>query len=69
MTCCIEDVQFIGFKCKYNDEESIPHKSWIDITAEVKVEFAMEYKGKGPVLYPISIEMAEKPEDELVYFS
>ena len=69
MTCCIEDVQFIGFKCKYNDEESIPHKSWIDITAEVKVEFAMEYKGKGPVLYPISVEMAEKPEDELVYFS
>ena len=69
MTCCIEDVQFIGFKCKYNDEESIPHKSWIDITAEVKVEFAREYKGKGPVLYPISVEMAEKPEDELVYFS
>lgn len=69
MTCCIEDVQFIGFKCKYDNEESIPHKSWIDITAEVKVEFAMEYKGKGPVLYPISIEMAEKPEDELVYFS
>lgn len=69
MTCCIEDVQFIGFKCKYDDEESIPHKSWIDITAEVKVEFAREYKGKGPVLYPISVEMAEKPEDELVYFS
>ena len=69
MTCCIEDVQFIGFKCKYDNEESIPHKSWIDITAEVKVEVAMEYKGKGPVLYPISIEMAEKPEDELVYFS
>ena len=69
MTCCIEDVQFIGFKCKYDDEASIPHKSWIDITAQVKVEFAREYKGKGPVLYPISIEKAEKPEDELVYFS
>lgn len=69
MTCCIEDVQFIGFKCKYDGEESIPHKSWIDITAEVKVEFAREYKGKGPVLYPISVEKAEKPEDELVYFS
>lgn len=69
MTCCIEDVTFIGFKCKYKDEEQIPHKSWINITAEVKVEFAKEYKGKGPVLYPVSIEPAEKPEDELVYFS
>ena len=69
MTCCIEDVTFIGFKCKYDKENEIPHKSWIDITAEIRVEFAREYKGKGPVLYPISIESAEKPEDELVYFT
>ena len=69
MTCCIEDVTFIGFKCKYDRENEIPHKSWIDITAEIRVEFAREYKGKGPVLYPISITPAEKPEDELVYFT
>lgn len=69
MTCCIEDVTFIGFKCKYENEQELLHKSWINLTAEVRVEFAREYKGKGPVLYPISIEPAEKPEDELVYFS
>ncbi len=69
MTCCIEDVQFLGFKCKYPDSKNIPHKSWIKILAEVRVEFAKEYRGKGPVLYPVSIEPAEKPEDELVYFS
>lgn len=68
MTCCIEDVTFIGFKCKYDREEELPHKSWITITAEIRVEFAREYKGKGPVLYPVSIEKAQKPEDELVYF-
>lgn len=69
MTCCVEDVTFIGFKCKYPEEDNIPHKSWINITAEVRVEFAREYKGKGPVLYPVSVSPAEKPEDELVYFS
>lgn len=69
MTCCVEDVTFIGFKCKYPEENKILHKSWIYITAEVHYEFAREYKGKGPVLYPVSIEPAEKPEDELVYFS
>ena len=69
MTCCVEDVTFIGFKTKYDREDEIPHKSWINITAEVHVEFAKEYKGKGPVLYPISVTPAEKPEDELVYFS
>lgn len=69
MTCCIEDVTFLGFKCKYEDSKSIAHKSWIHIVAEIRVEFAVEYKGKGPVLYPVSIEPADKPEDELVYFS
>ncbi len=69
MTCCVEDIQFLGMKCKYSDAAKITHKSWIDIEARVKNEFAKEYKGKGPVLYPISITQAEKPEDELVYFN
>ena len=69
MTCCIEDVQFIGFKCKYDRENEIAHKSWINIEAKIHVEFAREYKGKEPVLYPVSITPAQKPEDELVYFS
>lgn len=69
MTCCIEDVQFLGLKCKYEGEAELQHKSWIRLEAEIRVEFSREYKGKGPVLYPISIEPAEKPEDELVYFS
>lgn len=69
MTCCVDDVTFIGFKCKYPDADKIAHKSWINITAEVRVEFSKEYRGKGPVLYPVVIEEAEQPIDELVYFS
>lgn len=69
MTCCVEDIQFLGMKAKYKDAANIRHKSWIDLTAKVKYEFAKEYKGKGPVLYPQEIENADKPEDELVYFN
>lgn len=69
MTCCVDDIQFLGFKCKYDKENEIEHKSWIDFTGEIRVEFAREYKGKGPVLYPIDIKPAERPDDELVYFS
>lgn len=67
MTCCVEDIQFLGMKCKC--DQAIEHKSWIDLTAKVKNEFAKEYKGKGPVLYPLEIKPASKPEDELVYFN
>ncbi len=69
MTCCADDITFIGFKCKYGRASEIPHKSWIKITAEMRNEFAMEYRGKGPVLYALEVEKAEKPEDELIYFS
>lgn len=69
MTCCVEDIQFLGMKCKYADAASIEHKSWVKIKAKIKNEFAREYKGKGPVLYPISLEPTDKPEDELVYFN
>lgn len=69
MTCCVEDIQFIGFKCKYDGAQNIPHKSWVDVTAEVHYEFAKEYRGKGPVLYAIDVKKAEAPADELVYFN
>lgn len=69
MTCCADDITFVGFKCKYENASDIPHKSWITITAEIHNEFAMEYKGKGPVLYAVDVQPAEKPEDELIYFN
>ena len=69
MTCCADDIQFIGMKAKYEKSKEIPHKAWVNLTAEVKYEYAKEYKGKGPVLYVTEIELTEKPEEELIYFN
>ena len=69
MTCCVEDITFLGMMCKTSLTETPAHRSWIDLTAKIKVEFAREYKGKGPILYPVEMKPAEKPADELVYFS
>ncbi len=69
MTCCVEDIQFIGLKCKYKKAGELPHKSWVNVKAKIKTEFAFEYKGKGPVLYATEVTPAEKPDDELVYFN
>ncbi|MDE7299900.1 MAG: GTPase, partial [Lachnospiraceae bacterium] len=75
MTCCADDVAFIGFLCKVGENvgplslESLKNRSFITVTAEIRVEFYKEYRGKGPVLYALSIEEAEEPEDKLVYFN
>lgn len=70
MTCCADDIQFLGLKCVSEEaNKNVLHKSWVNIKAKVKAENCKEYDGPGPVLYPLSIEPAEKPEDELVYFN
>ena len=73
MTCCADDIQFIGYMCytnhaKSNTIKSLKNKMWIHLTAEVKKEYNDAYKEEGPVLYAKRIEEAEKPEEELVYF-
>lgn len=68
MTCCADDVSFMGIICRCKEEFEYQDKDWITLTARIKREFAKEYRGRGPILYLESAERAEKPEDELVYF-
>jgi len=68
MTCCADDISFIGFICKSQNAEKLHHKQWVRLTAQIRVEYRKEYKGKGPVLYAKKLSACEKPEEELVYF-
>ncbi len=69
MTCCADDIQFIGMKCKYDKAVQLPHRSWVNLTATIRHEFAKEYRGKGPVLYAKEVELTTPPLEELVYFT
>lgn len=69
MTCCVEDIQFLGMKSKWDEAYTLAHRSWVEVTGKIKIEFAKEYRGLGPVMHIIEVKPAEKPDDELVYFS
>ena len=73
MTCCADDIQFIGYLCHTNHAKSstlkaIKNKMWVMLTAEIRYEYNDQYGEEGPVLYAKRIEAAEKPEDPLIYF-
>ena len=68
MTCCVEDIRFFGFLCKYDKARSLRKGEWITVTAEIRWEHADVYEDEGVVLYARSVEKAEAPEDPLVYF-
>lgn len=68
MTCCEADISFIGYISFYDKISSLENKGWYTVTAQIKHEFQMAYKKKGPVLYVKTMEPAEPPKDELVSF-
>lgn len=68
MTCCAEDITFLGFKCISMEAPNLKDREWVTITAKIKCEYYEEFEGDGPVLYAQKIEKAEKPKEEVVYF-
>lgn len=68
MTCCADDMAFIGYACQYDKAEELSDKQWVKITAVVKKEYFAEYRGEGPVLHAVLVEPTEKPEDEIISF-
>lgn len=69
MTCCADDIRFIGFLCKTSNADKLKSGQWVNITARMKYERRREYGGVGPVLYTTHIASAEKPQEDLVYFN
>lgn len=75
MTCCANDIAFIGFVCQVNAlQEGLiqcapKEKKWVELTAEVQYEYRPEYRAEGPVLYAKQLEAATAPAEEIVYFS
>ncbi|MDD6202055.1 MAG: GTP-binding protein [Lachnospiraceae bacterium] len=69
MTCCAEDMAFLGYACHFDGAEHLPEKSWVRVTATIKQEYFKDYRGEGPVLYAESITAAKPPKETIIDFS
>ena len=70
MTCCIEDIQFCGIPCRYQNPKSLESRSWVMVTAKINAEKHRLYKGDiGPVLTAIEVvKDAEPAEPDVATF-
>ena len=68
MTCCAADIQFVGFPCSWEKAKELKEKSFVKVTATIGSRFAKELGQNAPVLDAQSVESAEAPADEVVYF-
>ena len=69
MTCCADDIQYMGFLCKADDWSAYKNQDYVKITARFEYKHMKEYGEEGPVFYAEEVEKAEKPKEELVYFN
>ena len=68
MTCCAEDMAFLGFACEYDKSDKLTDKQWVKVTAKVAKEYFADYGGEGPVLKAISVEQTKAPKEEVISF-
>ena len=69
MTCCADDMAFLGFACDYDKTEELKEKDWVEVTAVVDKAYREEYNGEGPVLHASTVTPTKKPKDPVINFS
>lgn len=70
MTCCVEDIRYVGFMCRWDHASTLSNKGWYTVTAKVKAERDKLFGNElGPMFYVAEAVPAKAPEEETVYFS
>lgn len=69
MTCCADDVAFIGFKCYFKQAKVLKDRQWVMVTGTIGKEYYPEFEGEGPVINAIKVDTAKPADEELVYFN
>lgn len=69
MTCCADDMAFLGFACQWDKTEFLENKQWVRVIAEVRKEYWPDYNGEGPVLYAVSVMPEKEPKEPIINFN
>lgn len=68
MTCCAEDITFMGIPCKWASGGQLKPRSWVTVTARVSVQYHNLYRGVGPILTASEVVPAQPPQEEVATF-
>lgn len=67
MTCCADDMTFLGYVCKAREARNLETKQWVKVRAKVALEYWQDYEGEGPVLYADEVVPAAPIEDVVTF--
>ena len=69
MTCCVDDIQFLGVPCHYSASASLEPRSWVMVEATIDAQKHPLYQGElGPVLTAVKVTKDVAPGEDYVTF-
>ncbi len=68
MTCCADDMAFLGYPCEFSGAGALKQREWIKVTASVLAGKSREQGGAGLTLQAVSVEKAKAPKEEVISF-
>ena len=68
MTCCVEDITFMGYVCLWDGADALNQRDWVEVTAKISIRYHKLYGSRGPVLTATSVTPAEKGSDYVTLY-
>ncbi len=69
MTCCADDMAFLGYACAFAGADALRQQEWVKVTVTVSKEYWEGYQGEGPLLHAVSVEKTVAPKEEIISFA
>ncbi len=66
MTCCADDIQFLGLLCQSKDAQNFKGKEWVEVV--LHAQFSPQEQELVPFMTVTKVNKIDKLEDELIYF-
>lgn len=68
MTCCADDISFLGLLCQSKNPVNFKEKEWVEIEGVMHKQFIPQEQREVPFIAIKSCRTIEKIDEELVYF-
>lgn len=68
MTCCEDDISFLGLLCQTKESIKIEDKKWVEIQGIICKKFIEQQQKYIPFIEVTDYKLIEKLEEDLIYF-
>lgn len=70
MTCCAQDMSFLGYACRYSGTDKLKERQWVKVTAKISKEPFEAYEGEeGVVLNATDVVLTSEPKEPVINFA